>query len=312
MAVAFCIPYTTVCLIIKDTLSAIWKALQPVYLPQPTTAMFEQICSDYWNMWNFPNCCGALDGKHVMVQKPKGGGSLYRNYKDRDSVVLMAMCDARYRFTFVDIGQYGGRSDGGVFASTALSSAMEKDPNLFPPSKPLPGEQHLVPHFLLADDAFPLKTWLLKPYPGSGLTEAQKIYNYRLSRARRCIENAFGIMAARWRIFRRPIEASLSTVDGIIKSACCLHNFLMSQPDCRQYCPPRFVDSDSHGECHIGDYHSITVADDGLLNLNLPRGRMPKGDAVSVRQHLTNYLCQPPGSDWCPWQFDYVRRGRIE
>ena len=70
-----------------------------------------------------------------------------------------------------------------------------------------------LPYTLVGDEIFPLKPWLIKPYPGSHLILGKRIYNYRQSRARRTIENAFGILAARWRIFRRPIRASPETAE---------------------------------------------------------------------------------------------------
>ena len=81
----------------------------------------------------------------------------------------------------------------------------------------------------VADDAFPLTQNIMKPYPKKGqFTYKQKIFNYRLSRARRIVENAFGIMASRFRIFRKPISVSLDKTDSIIKTACALHNWLRS------------------------------------------------------------------------------------
>ena len=64
-------------------------------------------------------------------------------------------------------------------------------------------------NYLVRDEIFPLKTWVMRLYPGSALVyEEKKIYNYGHSRARRVIENAFGILSARWRIFHKPIRAS--------------------------------------------------------------------------------------------------------
>lgn len=57
-------------------------------------------------------------------------------------------------------------------------------------------------------------------------TEQQKVFNYRLSRARRIIENCFGILCAKWRIFRAPIVSNLALVEDIVQCCVCLHNWL--------------------------------------------------------------------------------------
>jgi len=69
---------------------------------------------------------------------------------------------------------------------------------------------------IIGDDAFPLSTNLMKPYIKTGLSNYERIFNYRLSRARRVVENAFGILVWRFRIFSRPIELKPDTSDKVI------------------------------------------------------------------------------------------------
>ena len=102
----------------------------------------------------------------------------------------------------------------------------------------------------------------MKPYPGQGIQENQAIFNYRLSRARRVIENAFGILAARWRIFMQAIQTNVENAEMIVKAAICLHNFLR-QTNSAGYCPAGFVDSwDEKGEIKEGEWRRIVAIGD--------------------------------------------------
>ena len=92
----------------------------------PSTEDWEQLAFDFWNMWNCPNCLGALDGKHVTIIAPPSSGSLYFNYKKTFSIVLLALVDAKYNFTVVHIVSYGKDSDEGIFAKSNLGKALEK------------------------------------------------------------------------------------------------------------------------------------------------------------------------------------------
>ena len=83
--------------------------------------------------------------------------------------------------------------------------------------------------YIVGDDAFPLNTRLMKPYPYRNLEKEKRIFNYRLSRARRVVENAFGILSHRWRVFLTTIKLSPDKVTDIIFAACCLHNLMVEK-----------------------------------------------------------------------------------
>ena len=107
----------TVSLIILRVCSIIWETMVEEHMPAPTANDWSDIESGF-RRWNFPNYCGALDGKHVALRKPADTGSLYFNYKNHFSVALMALIDHQYRFTYVDVGNYGSNSDSGIFRNS--------------------------------------------------------------------------------------------------------------------------------------------------------------------------------------------------
>ena len=146
----------------------------------------------------------------------------------------------------------------------------------------------------------------MKPFPGKYLDEESQVYNYRLSRARRTIENAFGVLAAKWRIFRKPIRANVTTVEKITKAALCLHNYLKLTENAN-YVPSGFVDSeDGSGNIIPGDWRTV-VSDDqgGMLGLNRNVGNRYKFEAGKARNDFKNYFNSPEGE--VPWQLKHVR-----
>ena len=105
MSFQYRIGRSTVSGIIHETCQAIWGALHEVYLRPPSNKNdWKEISKEFEELWNFPHCLGAIDGKHVSIQCPLKSGSLYYNYKGYFSIVLLAVCDAHYSFTFTDMG----------------------------------------------------------------------------------------------------------------------------------------------------------------------------------------------------------------
>ena len=255
---SFRVGRTTVCNIIKETCHAIWCALSETYLnppPPPKPTRLEKHWSRVFQRMGFSQLPWGLDGKHIAIECPGYSGSEYFNYKGFFSIVLMAMCDAKYCFTLVDVGNYGKDNDAQIFNNSAMGRAFLNNEMHIPLPNSING--HSLPYVIVADEIFGLKPWLMKPFPGKDLTETDAIFNYRLSRARRTIENAFGIVTARWPIFLQPIKANPPLVDMIVKARLCLHNYLRLT-DNAQYVPSGFVDSeDSSGEIIPGDWRSL-------------------------------------------------------
>ncbi|KAJ4946323.1 hypothetical protein JOQ06_023990, partial [Pogonophryne albipinna] len=201
--------------------------------PQNITAL-EEICMEEWakipatERWNFPNCVGAIDGKHVVIQAPANSGSLYFNYKSTHSLVLLAVVDAQYLFRIVDVGGFGRSSDSGSLRNSTFGESLRDGSLQLPPDTVIPGAERLglLPHVFVGDEAFPLLDNLLRPFPGRQITRKRRIFNYRLSRARLVVECAFGILSSRWRMFRRAITTSPEVTELCVKAACVLHNFL--------------------------------------------------------------------------------------
>nr|CAH7766872.1 unnamed protein product [Callosobruchus chinensis] len=140
----------------------------------------------------------------------------------------MAIVGADYKFISVDIGGYGKNSYSGIFEASNIGRRFENGKMNMPNGKSLPGQNDTCPHVLIGDEGFVLKPYLMRPFPyRQSHRDAQKeTFNTRLCKARRVVENAFGILAQKWRVFFRPMEVSVKSFTLIVKTCCILHNFL--------------------------------------------------------------------------------------
>lgn len=138
------------------------------------------------------------------------------------------MVDANYRFVGVEIGAPGSCSDAGIFDQCNLGKTILNGRHGIPQDDFLPGAPQLgrMPFVAVGDEAFPLRQHIMRPYGGLGHNEDERIFNYRLSRARMVSENAFGQLASRWRIFHTKISVDPPFAKNIVKAACLLHNML--------------------------------------------------------------------------------------
>lgn len=107
----------TVSNIVNEVVAAVWDTMQPMYLPHPTVDMWKSVALKFDQQSQFPHCIGALDGKHVLIKKQPKSGTLFFNYKQTFSLVLLALVDANYKFISVDVGSMRRISDVNIFAS---------------------------------------------------------------------------------------------------------------------------------------------------------------------------------------------------
>lgn len=205
------------------------------------------------------------------------------NYKKTYSIILMAACNHRYEFTWVDVGSFGGESDGGIFYRSDFGVSLET--GTFPMPRQytnLPGSSIRAPFFYIGDDAFALRPDFIKPYADRNLSDEQKIFNYRISRARNCIECAFGILVSRWKILNGRIGIHPEEIDKIVLACVCLHNYLMS----RTQSESRSSSENGRKTCEKHHQHS-SVGND--VDSQLFRA------ASQVRSDLTKYFISREG-----------------
>ena len=172
----------TISYIIREVCEAIWKILGPKYMSVPSTVeKWSEIANAFESRWQYPNCLGAIDGKHINIRPPTGSGSYYYNYKHTHSVVLVAVAGPNYECLYADVGTNGRIADGGVFNKCSLLRCLEEGTLGIPGDKPLPFDEEPLPFVLMGDDAFALRPFLMKPFPQRKLTLEKRIYNYRLA-----------------------------------------------------------------------------------------------------------------------------------
>ena len=229
-ATTFSVAPNTISLFVPEVCEAIIQEYMEDWIVIPTTEEdWKMVAEGFSTKWNFHHCLGTIDGKHVAIEPPPNSGSFYHNYKGYHSLILLALVDCQGRFMYVDIGANGSSSDGGLFQQTELRHALEAETAGIPETEALPGEILPIPYFIVGDNAFPMRNWLQKPYPQRGLDAAKRNFNYRLSRARRIVENAFGMWANKFRLFLTVLNVRPKTVEKLVLASCIIHNMMRTK-----------------------------------------------------------------------------------
>ena len=208
----------------------------------------------------------------------------------------MAVVDAQYRFLYVAVGAQGSANDAAVFNASNFAHMITDNGNPLhiPSAREIPGTNIYTPMMFVADDAYPLRPNIMKPFSCRGLCASERIFNYRLSRARRVVENSFGILVNRFRILRHTIQMEPEKVSDIVLAACALHNYLR------------------HASVGDGDYSQDRSANDSrnsealvthVSHTTRQQGAHYNAAAKKVRDTLAEYFV---AEGQIPWQWKHA------
>lgn len=250
--------------------------------------------------WQFPHCIGALDGKHIEIQPPYGSGTNFYNYKGTRSVVLTAIADADYQFIYIAVDTKPQVSDGAVWNDCSFNKCLELNNAGLPGRATLKNSTKRLPYVFVADNAFPLKEYLLKPFPSRSQTDEQRIFSYRLSRARRTIENALGIMGSRFRVLNTRIALSPQKVETVVLACAALHNFLQKlDPNEYQQLGSMDEENFNSGTIERGSWRNDTR----MVPLQRSMTKNPNIHSKRLRDQFCHYF---NNEGQVPWQWRMV------
>lgn len=208
----------------------------------------------------------------------------------------MAIVNTKYEFIMVDVGANGRISDGGVLKNTEFWSKFTSSDNCLnlPEQSELPSTNKKKPYVLIGDEAFQVTPNFMKPYNKTVLNDDCRIFNYRLSRARNVVKNAFGILSSRFKIFRRSVNLDPQKVSKIVLACCHLHNYLSKS---EKYIRNNDVDFEN---INTGDIRPASWRTESQELIPTPRLRgNPTIEAKAVRDEFCEYF-NTTGA--VPWQ----------
>ncbi|XP_028516196.1 protein ALP1-like [Exaiptasia diaphana] len=181
------------------------------------------------DLTDIPNVVGAIDGTHIRIKKTNDSGPDYFSRYQQYDVVVQGVVNGDKKFIHVAAGFPGSMHDARVFKNSSLYHKIATGEFLQAPTVRV--ENRDIKPLLLGDSAYPLTTFILKPYPENTRDPKEVHFNKELSRARVSVECAFGMLKGRWRILQKRLDSNIAFVSKIITACCVLHNFCLDADD---------------------------------------------------------------------------------
>lgn len=243
-------------------------------MPQ-TEVEWKHIAHNFEQKWQFNKCLGIVGGKNVMITNKKNSSlssasAETSNTNDNQTAslsnaILMAIVNDNFEFIYVNVSGKSRSNDSGIWESSDFNSRLQSNTLNIPKDYNVHGTKYKLPYVFIGDKSFPLRNNLLRPFALRILPYDEKVFNYRLTRARRVFDNAFSILTNRFQCFHRPIALDSNRVDSILLAACTLHNFLLR--NVQDYVDLMTIDyEDTESGCVI---HGTRIESAALLDLTL-------------------------------------------
>ena len=180
-----------------------------------------------------------------------------------------------------------------VLLQTELHKKLETNTLCLPQAVPLNGrEKKSVPYFFIGDEAFPLSENLMKVYPGRHPKGSkERIFNYRICKSWRVVENVFGLASSMFRLVRKPMFLEPEKAQLVVMTIACWHNFLRRSPDSAAiYTSPGIFDYEENGRVTEGSWRAMSNENMTSLFPIRKISRKPTLKAEEIREELAAYF----------------------
>ena len=195
----------------------------------PITEAETRVCITFQDVSDLPNIVGAIDGSHIRIAAPPDSAVDYFSRYQQHDFIVQAIVDGKNRFLDFASGFPGSMHDARVLRNSTIFDFAENDQILTGPVVRI-GANEIKP-YLVGDSAYPLASWLQKPFPEATRDPEEIAFNRALSAARVAVECAFGMLKNRWRILRKRLDSRISFAKKTAIACAVLHNFCLLNQD---------------------------------------------------------------------------------
>ena len=216
---------STVLEAVQDVVEALFN-LRNDYIKFPFTEEETRRCTEtFQNVSDLPNKVGAIDGSHIKISAPPDSAVDYFSRYQQHDFIVQAIVDGRKPFLDFASGFPGSMHDARVLRNSTIFDLAEHDQILTGPSVQIGGND--IKPYLVGDSAYPLASWLQKPFPEATRDPEEIAFNKALSGARVAVECAFGMLKNRWCILEKRLDSKISFANEIAVAWAVLHNFCL-------------------------------------------------------------------------------------